>query len=261
VYFRTAIGSGFNTGQIDVYLQDRLDRSSPAVRARVAVGAGQLGLAHTLFTEAIATSRNPTYLYIDRGAVNAMQGYNEPAIADYQVGLEELRKRDASRDSVVIFYSSKALYEHNIGLLNARHGNLAKAREAFGRAMEEDLSFYPAHVALAQLALTAKDTVTAMSEIALAAELAPAEAHVHVRHGEILIQLGEHASAIAPLRTAIELEPYYADPHYLLAQALDKTSDPGAKEMYQKFLSLAPRRDSRRAEVTRRVAALGGGNE
>jgi tetratricopeptide (TPR) repeat protein len=260
VYFRVFY-RGANSGDIDDYLMYRLERSGPAVRARVAVGAGQLGLAHTLYTEAIAASRSPAYLYIDRGAVNAMQGLNEPAIADYQVGLEELRKRDASRDSVVIFYRTKALYEHSSGLLHARHGNIAKAREALGRAMEEDLSFYPAHLALAQLALTEKDTATAVSEAALAADLAPQEAHVHFRQGEILLQVGEHAQAIAPLRKAIELEPFYAAPHFLLAQALEKASDETAKASYEKFVSLASRRDPRRAEANRRIAALGGGRE
>ncbi len=261
VYFRHAIGSGVNTGQIDDFLQNSLNRSGPAVRADVAVGAGQLALAHTLYSEAIQASRSPAYLYFSRAAVNAMQGFNEPAIADYTVGLEELRKRDSSRDSVVFFYRSKALYEHSIGLLQARHGDAAKARESFGRAMEEDLSFYPAHVSLAQLALAAKDTATAISEMALAAELAPAEAHVHFRQGEMLLQVGEADQAIAPLRKAIALEPFWAAPHFVLAQALERTNDSSAKASYETFVSLAARRDPRRAEANRRIAALGGGRE
>lgn len=258
-YFRSAIGDGVNQGRIDFFVEDLLNRSSPAVRARVAVGAGQFALALDLYTEAIGSSRNPVYLYLERGGLNAMQGHNEAAIADYQIGLTELRNRDLTKDSAVVFYSSKALHEHSVGLLQSRRGDLAKAREAFGRAMEEDLSFHPSHLALAQLALTANDTTTALSESALAAELAPLEAHVQHRYGEILGLLGRHADAIAPLRRAIELEPYYAAPHDLLGQALEMTGDgPGAREAYERFLALSPRREPRRTEVTRRIGALGG---
>lgn len=257
-YFRTLTGSA---GEMDFAVEALLNRAGPATRALVAVGMGQMQYALDLYTQAIEASREPAYLYVARGGVNAMQGFNDAAIADYEVALVELRKPDATKDSIVIFYSSKALYEHSVGLLNARKGDAVKAREALGRAMEEDLSFYPSHLALAQLALAAKDTATAISEASLAAELAPLEAHVHVRQGEILLRAGQHAEAIGPLRKAISLEPFYASPHYLLGQALERTSDPGAKETYQKFLTLAPRRDPRRAEVTRRIAALGGGTQ
>lgn len=259
VYFRQAIADGVNQGQIDFYLEDAFNRSSPAVRARIAVGEGRFDHALGLYGEAIGRSRNPMYLYLERGALNAMQGYNDAAISDYQIGLTELRSRDL-KDTVVIFYSSKALHEHSVGLLQARKGDLEKAREAFGRAMEEDLSFYPSHLALAQMALTVGDTATALSEAALAAELAPSEAHVQFRHGEILIQLARHADAVAPLKRAVQVEPYYALPLFLLGQALEQTGDAaGAREAYTRFLALTTQRDPRRADVTVRLAALPGG--
>jgi len=259
VYFRQQIGDGVNQGQIDFYLEDLFNRSSAATRARIAVGDGQFGHALGLYAEAIARSRNPMYLHLERGALNAMQGFNDAAIADYQIGLAELRRRDL-KDTVVVFYSSKALHEHSVGLIQLRKGDLDKAREAFGRAMEEDLSFYPSHLALAQLALAARDTATALSEAALAADLAPNEAYVQFRHGELLSQIQQHADAVAPLRKAITLEPYYAAPHLLLGQALERTGDAaGAREAYTKYLALTTRRDVRRAEVTRLLGALPGG--
>lgn len=263
VYFRQAVGAGVNPGQLDFAVERLFDRQGPATRARIAVGAGQFPAALALYTEAITAaqenSRNATYLYLERGRLNAMQGYDENAILDYEIGLTELRKRDLDRDSSVVYYSSKALHQNAVGLLQARRGDVEKAREAFGKAMEEDLSFYPSHVALAQLALDARDTATAVSEMSLAAELAPTEAHVQYRYGEMLVEVGQHADAIAPLLKAVALEPYYASPQYQLGLAYEQTGDgANAREAYAKFLALTTRRDPRRQEATRRLAAVGG---
>lgn len=258
-YYRAAIGSGINEGEIDDYAQRQLNTASASVRARYAAAEGRIPYAMELYTEAITAAKDPMYLYFDRGRLSALQGLNDAAIGDYTLALEKLRTRDLNRDTLVVFYSSKALYEHAVGVLYARKGDAAKAREAFGRAMTEDLSFYPAHLELAALALAQKDTATAVSEISLAAELAPAEGHVHYRQGEVLIALGQHADAIAPLKKAIEIEPFFASPHHLLGVALEKTGDPaGAKASYERFVALAARRHPQRATVTERLRALGG---
>ena len=62
-------------------------------------------------------------------------------------------------------YESKALLEHSIGLVQQRLGNKSAAKEAFGRALQEDLSYFPAHVQLAYLALDGKDTTTLESQL------------------------------------------------------------------------------------------------
>ena len=258
-YYRVAIGDGINAGEIDDYAQRQLNTASAAVRARYAAAEGRIPYAMDLYNEAINTAKDPMYLYFDRGRLSALQGLNDAAIADYQLALEKLRTRDLNRDTLVVFYSSKALYEHSVGVLYARKGDAEKAREAFGRAMTEDLSFYPAHLELATLALAKKDTATAVSEMALAAELAPSEGHVHFRQGELLIALGQHADAIAPLKKAIELEPFFASPHQLLGVALEKTGDSaGAKASYERFLALAARRHPQRGAATERLRAVGG---
>jgi tetratricopeptide (TPR) repeat protein len=258
VYFRKAIGDGYNTGQIDAYLADLINRAPASTRARLAVGNGNFPLAIDLYGEAIRASRSPMYLHLERGAVYAMQGMNAFAIADYNTGLSELRRRDLQRDRVVIFYSSKALHEHAVGLLQLRSGGVEDAKAAFGRAMTEDLSFYPSHISLSEIALAAKDTATALSEMALAAELAPSEAHVQHSYGALLVRLGKHADAVEPLNKAIALEPFWADPVFLLADAQEKTgASTEAAASFEKFLTLSVQRDGRRAEATRRAAALG----
>ncbi|MEX2181545.1 MAG: hypothetical protein WD771_05845 [Gemmatimonadaceae bacterium] len=251
--------AGTNPGRVDFIIEDLFNRTPPGTRARLAAAEGRFDYAIRLYGEAIEASKKPAYLYLDRGGVYALQGMNAPAIRDIGIGLTELKKEDADEEEDVVFYDSKALYEYSIGVLWLRQGDVEQARLAFGRAMEEDLSFYPAHTALARLALETGDTATALSEMALAAELAPREAAVHYQHGELLLAAGEAADAVAPLRKAIELEPYYANPQFTLAETLARTSDAaGAREAYQRFLALATRRDPRRAAATAALTADGG---
>lgn len=259
-YYRKAIASGINQGEIDHYVNQRLDASPPSTRARMAAAQGQVVLADQLYSEAIGQARNPSYLYIERGRLNAISGRIDEAVFDFTSALERLSRDEEKKERQVIFYSSKALHEHSLGLLYARKGDAEKAREAFGRAMTEDLSFHPAHVELSRLALAAKDTVTALSEMALAVELAPADAFVHFLQGELLLQVGQAAEAMEPLKKAIDLEPYYAAPQFALAAALEKSGDTAAaKAAYEKFLAMAARRHPQRQAATTRLRAIGGG--
>jgi len=74
----------------------------------------------------------------------------------------------------------------------------------------------------------------------------------------VLLSAGQAADAIAPLRKAIELEPLHAASHFELAQALERSGDKSeARASYQRFLTMAPRREvARRAQATERVAGL-----
>lgn len=258
-YYRKAIASGYSTGEIDAYVQQRLNASPPSVRARMAMASGQVAFAHDLFTEAIGQAKDPSFLFIERGRVNALQGRNDDAIADFSSALERMAQDEDKKDEEVIFYSSKALHHYSVGLLQVRKGAKDKAREALGNAMTEDLAFYPAHVELSRLALIDHDTATAVSEMALAAELAPTEAHVLLKQGQLLLVVGQHAEALVPLRKAVDLEPYYAEPHHAIGVALEQAGDAvGAKVAYERFLALAARRHALRADATNRLRGIGG---
>jgi len=71
-------------------------------------------------------------------------------------------------------------------VLLEQHDRVSEAREAYGRALQEDIAFYPAHVRLGLLALNAKDTSTAISELDLAAQVAGTEPYV--RRGSTLVR-------------------------------------------------------------------------
>src|SRR5207244_4015851 len=130
------------------------------------------------------------------------------AVAEFRSSLDEMRKKD--KKDLVVFYDSKAAAEYSIAVLQEGAGDNAGAREAYGRALLEDLAYYPAHMRLGLLALGARDTATAVNELSLAAQLAPNEPHVRYLHAYGLIGAARYAEAAAELRKAIELEPYYA---------------------------------------------------
>ncbi|HMS03251.1 MAG TPA: tetratricopeptide repeat protein, partial [Gemmatimonadaceae bacterium] len=209
--------------------------------------------------DAIKASKEPGYLRFDKARVYYMQGLVKPALDELVLALDALRKHDDDTKDKVIFYDSKAIAEHGIGMLHLMLGQPDSARSAFGRAMAEDLSYFAAHVELGRLALSEGDSTTATAELGLAAELATDEPWVQYLYGSTLVATGNHADAIAPLRKAIALEPFYAAPHHALAQALQRAGDvAGAKASYGEFLRLASRSDPHRAPAAQALAALEG---
>ena len=85
--------------------------------------------------------------------------------------LEKARQHDEKE--LVHVYESKAFYEYAIGRLELARGNQQPAREAFERALIEDLAYGPAHVWLATLSDPSGDTASAMASYAQALDLAP----------------------------------------------------------------------------------------
>jgi Tfp pilus assembly protein PilF len=179
-------------------------------------------------------------------------------LADFKAAVEDLRARD--KKDLVFFYESKALAEHSIAVIHQRMGHDAEAKEALGRALQEDLSYYPAHLQLALIALSAKDTTTAVTELDLATQVAGDDAGMQYLDGYVLIGAGKVADAEPHLRKAITLDPVYAAPHLTLAQILEAADfKEEAMKEYSTFLSLAASNDLRRDNATARMNKLKSG--
>jgi tetratricopeptide (TPR) repeat protein len=252
-------GGTLSRAEFDREVQYILSSAPPATRAFLMYGLGQFDQAIDEYEAAIRAARNPISLRIERARVLGLRQRYGEAVAEFQRALTALKARDERRGEYVVFYDSKALLEHSIGLMLMRAGANDSARAAFGRAMTEDLAYFPAHLELGLLALSEKDTVTAVSELGLAAELAVDEPYVHYLYGSTLVATGQHGDAVAPLRKAIEMEPLYSLAYVSLGDALAGTGDkPAAKAAYERYLALAPRRETQlRADVTRKIAGLG----
>lgn len=245
-----ANGGGLTRRQFEMEIQLELASYQPATRAWLFYSLGQFAPAADEYQKAIDRARNPINLRIERARALAMQPNHALTLAEFTRALEALKARDERRGDYVVFYDSKALLEHSIGIIHTRAGDADAARAAFGRAMTEDLAYFPPHIELGNLALAEHDTITAVSELGLAAELAVDEPYVQYLYGSTLVSTGQHAEAVAPLRRAVELEPMYAAPYLALGEALLRTNDAaGARDALQRYLALAARRDAQGRQV------------
>lgn len=234
--------------EINVWLQ----QASPAFQAWYAYAQGDFNRALTQYARAIGQERETAGLHLERGRILGMRNEVESSVAEFQLALAELREKDDKK--LVVFYDSKALAEFSMARLLEGAGQQDKAKEAYGRALQEDLSFYPAHMRLGMLALSQSDTAAAISELAMASELAPNDAFVRYMNGWVLGKTKHSKEAVAELTKATELEPYYALPNLLLGaqyEALDKA--PEALAAYERFLAMASARDPQRAFATDRI--------
>ena len=238
--------------EVNLFLRD----AGPWWQAREAYGEGRYPEALAYYNDALPRARTKSLVRAERGRLFAHVGNHESALVEFGHALTEMRRED-ERD-LVFLYESKALMEHGIALLHERMGNRDAAREAYGRALTEDLAFYPAHVRLGLLALAAGDTATAVGELDLAAQAAGADPGVHYTYGAMLAQLGRLDEAAAQLARASELAPYYADPYFALGVVRDGQGDvDAAREAYQEFMDRAARSHRRRALAEQRLRDLG----
>jgi len=230
-------------------------RASPSTQAWFAYSNGNFERALELYGRAIGQERETASLHIERARILGMRNQVESAVAEFQAALGELRQKDEKK--LVVLYDSKAMAEYSIATLLEGAGEAQKARDAYGRALQEDLAYYPAHTRLGLLALSQGDTTAAVSELALASELATDDGYVHYLNGWVLGKAKHTAEAVTELKKATSLEPYYALPNLVLGvtyETLEKA--PEAIASYERFLALASARDPQREFATSRIADL-----
>ena len=191
-------------------------------------------------------------MHLERGRIFGMRAETDSAVAEFTAAVSELRKQDEK--DLVVFYESKALAEYSIGVLLEGAGKTDGARDAYGKALQEDLAYYPAHLRLGLLAIGRRDTCTAVSELALAAQLAENEPYIRYMHGFALAYARRYPEAIGELQKALSLEPFYALPNILLGQLYEKDGrGPEALAAYERFLAIVKSNDGQRAMVMQRI--------
>ncbi|HEX7243522.1 MAG TPA: hypothetical protein VF263_24770 [Longimicrobiaceae bacterium] len=237
--------------EIDRYLRS----SGPYTRGWMAYAEGRFPDALEQYSQALPRSRNRAGIHADRARIFVLVGRPDSALAEMGRAVEGMRARD-DRD-LVFLYESKALYEHSAGIIHEQRGDAAGAREAYGRALQEDLSYYPAHVALSGMAMAAGDTATALGEMDLAVQIRGDDAGLRHAYGEMLIRAKRTDEAAEQLRRAIEAEPYYASPYAMLGAILEsKGRAAEARTHYEGFLARAARSHPLREPIGARLAVV-----
>jgi tetratricopeptide (TPR) repeat protein len=245
--------------EVRFYIEREIQQdASLSMRAWQAYGNGRFQDALKLYADATKRARYKAGLRATRGRLFFQLGEADSALNELTLALDEMRKTD--KKDLVYVYESKALLEHSIGLIQQRLGNAAAAKEAFGRALQEDLSYFPAHVQLAYIGMNANDTTTTLSELDLAVQIRPEDPLLHYTYGYALASMGKFEDAQVQLRRAIEVDPHFAASYYVLGQVLDALgkADDGLAQ-YRAFLSRSSQMDLRRKEAEERVAMVKGG--
>lgn len=198
---------------------------------------------------------NDSEIHADRARIFYQMGNMDSARSELTAAIAGMRERD--KKSTVILYESKAMYEQSLGMINERSNKPDDAREAYGQALTEDLSYYAAHSHLAQLQLAQGDTGTAVSEMELAVQLQPNDPMLRYGYALILVKAKRDGDAAGQLLKAIAVDPYYAAPHLMLARMADieDYTDDAVSE-YQRYITLAAKSDPELPTARDRLAKL-----
>jgi tetratricopeptide (TPR) repeat protein len=249
--------SGASASEIAFSIERSLSDGPPEWRAMMAYGNGLYDVALSLYAKAIAQSKDKAALLAERGRLFYQVGQHDSALVSLTQALAEMRKSD--KKDFVFLYQSKALMEERIGLIQRIKGDKAAARDAFGRALQEDLSYFPAHVQLAYLALESGDTATVTNEMDLAVQIKPNDPGIRFQYGYALGGLNKLTEAEVQLKKAIELDPDFAASHFVLAEVFEaQRRNAEALKEIQAFLALSGANDARREEANQMAALLGG---
>jgi tetratricopeptide (TPR) repeat protein len=249
--------SGASPNEISYEVQKYVRLGPPEWQAVMAYRDGRYDDALSLYARAIPRSKDKGGLLAERGRLFYQIGQRDSALVNLTQALVEMRKTD--KDDLVFFYQSKALMEQRIGMIERARGNKAAARDAFGQALQEDLSYFPAHVQLAFLALESGDTATVLSEMDLAVQIKPDAPGIRFQYGYALGTLNRLKESEVQLKKAIELDPEFAVSHFALAEVyMASGRKPDALKEIQAFLALSAANDTRREEATQMAAILGG---
>jgi tetratricopeptide (TPR) repeat protein len=246
------------SSEIEYEMNRYISTGPVSLRAWIAYGEGRFDAALALYAKAIKQTKHTASLRTDRARIFFQLNRPDSALAELTQALDEMRKAD--KKDLVYVYESKALMEYSIAMVQQRLGNDSSARDALGRALEEDLSYFPAHLQLGFMALAAKDTTTALSEMDLAVQIKGDDPWLRYTYGFTLNATGKYPEAETQLRKAVELDSVFAPAHFALAKSLEgqaRTADALAE--YRTFLALASHTDLRRAEAEKAVASIGSG--
>jgi predicted Zn-dependent protease len=236
---------------------DLVDSRDPLVASLMFIDQGCHQHAADRMTAALERKPHLWVLRLARArSLFISQRYREAA-SEIQIVLDTLRARDEKYIGQV--YNTKELLEHMVAVALLRVRDVAGAKAAVGRALSENLSYYPAHAMLSQILMDQRDIAGALQEAELAVGLRENNGVLRYHYGVLLYRSGKLAESEEQLRKAVELEPYWAEAHRQLAVTLDQQNKREETiAAYQAFLARAPKRENIRVkEAEERVAALG----
>ena len=248
--------SGADRVAVESAMEDWLKgRAGPGFRAWVALSQGRFPDAVKNYQAALDRARDRAAVHAGLAEAYFLMGDRPRALEQLSSAVGELRQKDEKR--IVHVYESKAIYEHAAGLVHELNNAPDSAKAAYGRALQEDLAYWPAHRQLGQLLLATGDTAGAIAELDQAVQLKGDDAALRYSYGFVLTAANKLEEAVEQFRKATEIDPDYPAPYVLLGRIYDAAGyAPQAREYNTAFLAHAPKRDSQVPRVTQRLQAL-----
>lgn len=180
-------------------------------------GARQFDSAARQLAPVIKKNPDAIALYVYRAKALFYLGQYDSAAAVMQAAIGRMEKLESAKTLPVYF--SKEGFTYAIGMAYQQQHRDSASRAAYQRTVTENLGFYMAHLHLANAALVASDTATALTEARLAAEIRPDDPVVQLFLGYALLNAGQPAEAAAHLATAVRADSAFALPYMYLGQA------------------------------------------
>lgn len=244
--------------EVQYEIRNLLDRSrDPYTRAWLAATRGNYREALRIWAD-LARNRPRNYTLRTVRARAFMQlGNADSAVTELRAAITAARAADTTRMWHV--YDSKEALEFSLGWIQEQRRDTAGAREAYQRALVENLGFWPAHVRLGLLAMAARDTATAFREMRAALDIREDDYNARLMMGFLAGTNRRFDEAVLHLTRAAEIEPFAAAPWDIIGQIQDAAGRRAeAIAAYERFLRLASRNDSSRPPVEGRLAVLRG---
>ncbi len=246
------------TGEADLIASLAVSSTGPEMQGWAAFANEGHQRALEAYAEALPASGNRAGIHADRARIFFLTDRPDSSLAEMRNALAWMGERNGP--DLLFRLNSPALLEHSTGVILERLGDSQGAREAYGRALRADASYYAAHGALASLAVSAGDSATALREMELAVSAGGDDAFLRYGYAQRLAFAGRWAEAEAQLRETVRIEPFYAPPYALLGGVLEKQGHAApALEQYLAFLEHASRDHVLVGPIRERIAALGGG--
>ena len=147
----------------------------------------------TLFSHAVAVTRNNEIAHLNLGVVYEKQGRTAAAMNEYRTALQINPRRAHTHNNIA-------------DLLDAA-GQPEAARVEYEAAIALDPNALEAHLNFGILLVELNRFDEAAEQFKLAAALEPTDARPHYQMGKMLLKRGEDAAAIGELRLALQNDP------------------------------------------------------
>ncbi|MEP6690908.1 MAG: tetratricopeptide repeat protein [Gemmatimonadaceae bacterium] len=212
----------------------------PGQRGWVMMSQGDFTRAAELYALAIQRDTLNFALHGERARAFFLLNEYDSALTEMALMRRKLASIQASRTLPIFLSASFA--EYATGAIHAARGDYKAAREAYERALTDDLAFYMAHTALGDVSMRLGDTTNALSEYALAVEIRGDDPSLRYRYGSALLTARHPADAAVQLRRAIALDPDDRRSYLAMTYIAEFDGDDAAVVTWgESFLARAPR--------------------